>query len=151
MPADTADDDLVRQLRADRRLREQAEDARTLGVALGPADQDAPGLAQAAGDLGLLADLPHLDVEHRQGVLDERDVQVLLRAEVEVDRADRQLRRASDQLDRRACVAALREHRASRLLDAAATRLPLLRFAFLSVRHGRRCSDYDAIGQAVFW
>ena len=88
-------------------------------------------------DVGVLADLTHLDVEHREGVLDQRDVQVFLRAEVEVDRADRELRRASDELDRRASVAALREHRAGRFLDTAATGLPLLRFAFLSVRHVR--------------
>ena len=97
----------------------------------------------------LLADLAHLDVEHGQRVLDQRDVEVFLRPEVQVDRPDRQLRGAGDQLDRGAGIPALGEHGASRLLDAAATGLPLLRLAFLSVRHGGRCSLDDAADQAT--
>src|SRR5690606_30122109 len=98
-------------------------------------DQDIPGLAKPLADLAMLANLSHLYVEDREGIFDERNVQVLLGAEVEVDRANGQLRRTCDQFDRRAGVAAFREHRASRLLDATASRLPLLRLAFLSVRH----------------
>jgi hypothetical protein len=140
-PADTA-------TTTDRRLREQSQDARAFGIALGPANQDVPGLAKPLAGLHLVADLTHLDIEHREGVLDERDVQVFLRAEVQVDRTDGELRRARDQLDRRAGVAALRKHRPSRLLDATAAGLPLLRLAFLSVRHVRSCSHDDASGQA---
>ena len=84
----------------------------------------------------MLADLAHLDVEDRQSVFDQRNVEVFLGAEVQVDRADGELSCASDELDRSTSISALRKHRASRLLDATAARLSLLRLAFLSVRHG---------------
>src|SRR5256885_16999643 len=87
-------------------------------------------------DLRALAKLRHLDVEHRERVLDQRDVEVFLGAKVQIDCANRQLRCTSDELDGSACVPALRENRASSFLDASTTSLSLLGLAFLSVRHG---------------
>jgi len=76
-PVDTADT-LRRELWTDRGLRKQAEDARPFCIFLGPADEDAPGFTQSIRNFGLLTELGHLDVEHRECVLDQRDIEVFL-------------------------------------------------------------------------